>query len=119
MTYVRNNPASFVTARAAAVAAYSPWYRDLRVLNVLIAAGTAAFFIGYLVLNNQATSKGFEARSMEKRISALQDQRQKLDLEVVAGQSMDALTSKIQGLGLVPVTAVDYLNGGSGAVAVK
>ncbi len=119
MTYVRNNPASFVSARAAAVAAYAPWYRDVRVLNALLVAGIAAFFVGYLVINNQATSKGFAARTLEKRIAELEEQRQKLDLEVVAVQSMDSLDAKIQGLGLVPVAAVDYVSGGSGTVAVK
>src|SRR5512135_2241382 len=89
MTYVRNNPASFVSARAAA--AYAPWYRDLRVLNALLIAGIAAFFVGYLVLNNQAASKGFAARTLEKRIADLEEQRQKLDLDVVAVQSMDSL----------------------------
>ncbi|MEY4744920.1 MAG: hypothetical protein RL272_865 [Candidatus Parcubacteria bacterium] len=119
MTYVRHNPASFLTARAAAVAAYSPWYRDMRVLNTLLLAGVVAFFAGYLVLNNQAASKGFALRTLEKRIAELEERRQKLDLEVVADQSMDSLDAKIQGLGFVPVAAVDYVSGGSGAVAIK
>lgn len=119
MTYVRNNPASFVSARAAAAAAYAPWYRDLRVLNALLIAGIAAFFVGYLIINNQASSKGFAVRTLEKRIAELEEQRQKLDLEVVADQSMDSLDAKIKGLGLVPVAAVDYVSGGSGTVAVK
>ena len=117
MTYVRNNPASFATAKAAA--AWTPWHRDIRVLNSLLLAGIIAFFVGYLALNNEAAAKGFAVRAAEKRIAELEDRRQKLDLQVVAEQSMDALDAKIKGLGLVPVVAVDYVTGGSGVVAVK
>jgi len=117
MTYVRNNPASFATAKAAAVR--MPWHRDIRVLNSLLLAGIIAAFVGYLALNNQAAAKGFAMRAVEKRIAELEDRRQKLDLQVVAGQSMDAIDAKIKGLGLVPVAAVDYVTGASGVVAVK
>ena len=119
MSYVRNNPASFASAKAAAAAAHAPWYKDVRVLNSLLLAGMASFFVGYLVYNNQVAAKGFTARTMEKRIAELEGRRQKLDLEAVADQSMEAIDAKIKGLGLVPVAAVGYVSGGSGVVAVK
>lgn len=118
MTYVRNNPASFAAAKASA-GSWTPWYRDVRVLNSLLLAGIVSAFVCYLALNNQAAQKGFAVRTLEKRIAELEDRRQKLDLEVVAEQSMDAIDAKIQGLGLVPVAAVDYVTGSSGAVAVR
>lgn len=118
MTHASYNPPSFAAAREAHMA-YVPVWRDIRVLNALIALGVLALFAGYLVLNNSATEKGFTIRSMEKRINELQNQRQKLDLSVVTDESMDSLDGKIQGLGLVPVTEVDYMNGGSGSVAVR
>ncbi|HTM68676.1 MAG TPA: hypothetical protein VL426_05230 [Candidatus Binatia bacterium] len=118
MTYVRNNPASFAAAKAAA-GSWTPWYHDVRVLNSLLLAGIIAAFVGYLVVNDRAAQKGFAVRALEKRIAELEDRQQKLDLQVVAEQSMDAIDAKIQGLGLVPVAAVDYVVGGSGAVAVK
>ena len=118
MTYVRNNPASFAAAKAA-TAAWTPWYRDVRVLNSLLLAAIVAAFVGYLALNNQVAQKGFAVRTLEKRIAELEDRRQKLDLQVVAEQSMDAIDAKIQGLGLVPVGSVDYVTGSSGVVAVK
>ncbi len=118
MTHASYNPPSFAAAREARLA-YVPLWRDIRVLNALIALGVIALFAGYLVLNNSATEKGFAIRSMERRINELQNQRQKLDLSVVTDESMDSLDGKIQGLGLVPVTDVDYLNSGTGAVAIR
>lgn len=118
MTHSTHNPPSYAAAREEAMA-YVPVWRDIRVLNALLALGVLALFAGYLAMNNRAAEKGFAIRTMEKRILELQDERQKLDLSVVTDQSMDALDGKIQGLGMVPVTNVDYVNGGSGAVAVR
>jgi hypothetical protein len=118
MTHANYNPPSYAAAREAHLA-YVPLWRDIRVLNALLGLGAIALFAGYLALNNSATEKGFAIRGMERRINELQNQRQKLDLSVVTDESMDSLDGKIQGLGLVPVTEVDYLNGGSGAVAVR
>ncbi len=118
MTHASYNPPSYAAAREAHDA-YVPVWRDVRILNAMLGIGVMALFGGYLVLNNRATEKGFAIRTMEKRIVELQDERQKLDLSVVTDESMDSLDGKIQGLGLVPVTSVDYVNGSSGIVAVR
>ncbi len=104
--------------RARAEAA-PPLWRDLRILNALLLAGIAAFFVGYLVLNNQAATKGFAIRAMEKHIADLTDQGQRLDLQVVASQSMDAINDRIKTMGFVPVSSLDYVDAAGGAVAVR
>lgn len=118
MTHVRTTSASFAAAKAVAMARTAP-FRDLRALNVLLALAVIAAFVGYLVVNNQATAKGFAIRTLEKRIAELEDRSQALSLEVVSGQSMEAIDSRIKGLGLVPVASVHYVNAAGGAVAVK
>lgn len=92
---------------------------DLLVVNVMLAAAVGALFIGYLALNNVAAARGFEIRATENRISDLEDQRSRLDLQVVELQAMDAIESQVGALGLVPVTRVDYMGIGPAAVAVK
>jgi hypothetical protein len=114
MTAIRDRIHPNRTARTAEAAA-----PDLRVVNALLVLGIAAFFIGYLALNTQAAQKGFSIRMLEKRISELEDRRQRLDLSVVAGQSMQATHGRLGELGLVPVSSVDYVDAGAGAVAVK
>lgn len=118
MTHASYNPPSYAAAREAHIA-YVPVWRDIRVLNALLGIAAIALFAGYLALNNSATEKGFAIRSTERRINELQNQRQKLDLSVVTDESMDSLDGKIKGLGLVPVTEIDYVNGGTGVVAVR
>ena len=92
---------------------------DPRVVNVVLIVAIIASFVGYLALNNQTSAKNFLIRSMDKHISELEQKRQQLDLQVVAGQSMDTLDGKIQGLGFVPVTGIDYVAAPGGFVAVK
>jgi hypothetical protein len=118
MTNVRTTSASFAAAKAVAVARTSP-FRDLRALNVLLALAVISAFVGYLVVNNQATAKGFAIRSLEKRIAQLEDRYQSLSIDVVSGQSMETIDSRIKGLGLVPVASVQYVTAAGGAVAVK
>ena len=95
------------------------WFSDARMWNVLLFVAVLSGFISYLALNNQTASKNFLIRSTEKRIANLNERRQQLDLQVVAGQSMDTLDGKIQGLGFVPVANIDYLSAPGGYVAVK
>ncbi len=92
---------------------------DTRVVNVFLMIATLAAFVGYLALNNQNSAKNFIIRAMEKRIADLGQKRQQLDLQVVAGQSMDTLDGKIQGLGFVPVSGIDYVTAPGGYVALK
>ncbi len=103
------------TASAGAISVF----RDIRVLNVMLVAATASLFLGYLVLNNASATKGFTVRTMQRKISELQDRGQKLDLQVVSNQSMDAIQAQARNLGFVPVANVDYVDAAGGVVAVK
>ena len=118
MTNVRTTSASFAAAKAVAMARTSP-LRDLRGINVLLALAVISAFVGYLVVNNQATAKGFAIRTLEKRIVELGDRNQALSLQVVSEQSMETIDTRIKGLGLVPVASVQYVTAAGGAVAVK
>jgi hypothetical protein len=92
---------------------------ETRVQNAMLIAATVAALLCYLGLSTQTSTKSFQIRAMDKKISDLEEARQKLDLQVVAGQSMDAVDGKIQGLGFVPVNGVDYVTPPGGYVAVK
>lgn len=90
-----------------------------KVINIAVIAVTVALFVTYLGLNNRTSTMGFRMREVERKISALETQRQKLDLAVVSANSMDTIGMGIKGLGLVPVTKIDYVSGAAGAVAVR
>jgi hypothetical protein len=115
-TEARNNPAH---PRPGQVAEAGLRLTDTRVINVLLAVGAIAAFVGYLALNTQASTKGFTIRALEKRISALEEEGQRLSIEAVANQTMGSIDGRIQGMGFVPVAAVEYVAVPGGVVAVK
>lgn len=91
----------------------------IQVLNTLILGVSVSFFVGYLVMNNQAATQGFTIRSVEKRIAELEHESRELDIEAVSIQSMKHIEEQIGGLGMVPVSSVDYISAIPPAVAVK
>lgn len=92
---------------------------DPRIINALLLVGIFMFFIAYIFFNNAASTKGFFIKSLEKKIITLENEHQKLSLEVVAGQSMNTVETRINGLGFIPVGRIDYVNAAGGAVAVR
>ncbi len=86
--------------------------------NILLLAAAVLCIAGYLVMNNRAAEKAFSIRTEEQRIAELKDKKQALDLAIVTAQSMGAIDASVEGLGLVPVADVEYVNVG-GSVAVK
>ncbi|KPJ85172.1 hypothetical protein AMJ57_04090 [Parcubacteria bacterium SG8_24] len=104
--------------RRAYRAAALPRPFNVATVNLLVMVTLVAFFIGYLVLNNRAATKGFTIRAAEQRLTELEERGRRLDLETVSLQSMRSIEQHVGELGFVPVTQVDYLNAAS-AVAVK
>lgn len=92
---------------------------SVRTLHILVLAGVALMFVGYLAMNTQAATKGFAIKSLERRISALKDEQKKLGIAAIAHQSMDIIDAEIKTLGMVPVTYVDYVSAVPAAMAVR
>lgn len=92
---------------------------DVATMNVVLLALGLALFVGYLVMNSKASTKGFAIRTAERTISSLEDERKKLDMEAVAVQSLQRVEEGISGLGMVQVEEVEYLDVAPPSVAVK
>lgn len=92
---------------------------DVRIANALMLLGIIAMALGYLVMINTSATKGFQIRSIEQKIAGLEDERKRLDLQALASQSMGSIESQVGGLGMVPVSNVEYLSGAAGSVAVR
>jgi len=89
------------------------------VANVLLMVCIAALGVGYVVMNNTSSTKGFAIRALEQRVSDLEERNKALNLDTVTAQSLKDIEVRVSNLGFVPVTKVDYLTVGDGAVAVK
>lgn len=92
---------------------------DARSINIILLVAGVALFVGFLMLNSQASTKGFAMREVEREIAALEDARKKLDMEAVSMQSLQRVEEQVGTLGMVPIETVDYVNVGAPAVAVR
>ncbi|MFH1047178.1 MAG: hypothetical protein V1738_02645 [Patescibacteria group bacterium] len=88
-------------------------------LNIFLSGLVSSLFVGYLVLNNQATASGFAVRDLEKQIAVLRDEADRLDLQVVAMQAMNNVEQQVGELGFVPVENLNYISAAPAIVAVK
>jgi len=64
--------------------------------------------ITYLVEVNYIAAKGFQVRDLEKEITLLEEENEKLQVQVVQLKSMTDLSEKVQELGMVPVDKITY-----------
>lgn len=83
----------------------------------LFAVLVAAFGTGYLVQVNAASSKGYEIRTLERRISELKEEADRVELKVAQEQSVQAVEAKVRGMGMVPTPKLDYLTVAAAQVA--
>ena len=95
------------------------WLGNVRMLNIIIIVLAVSLSVGYLALNNQSSTYGFRLGVIERRISDLEEQRKRLDFEILGRQTMGNIESQVLELGFVPVSKVEYLNGAAGAVALN
>lgn len=92
---------------------------DVATANIALLALGIAFFVGYLLMNNQVSTKGFAIRTAESTIAALEDERKKLDLEAVTAQSLHRVEEQVSSLGMVQVKGVDYLNAAPPSMSMR
>ena len=98
--------------------AYARW-RLAAVASALLLAGTVAFGVAYLAMNNASAAKGFALRALEQKISSLEEQKKRLDIEVVTARSLRNVDARISSMGLVPTTNVEYVDAGPPLVAMR
>ena len=84
-----------------------------------LALMTLVFGIGYLAQIGSASAKGDRIRSLEKDIAGLKTEKEKLELQLADGQSVRAVSKKVEGLGMVATVDVDYVSPTAPVVAKR
>ena len=79
-------------------------------LLVLAATTLGGAIVFYLSQINYISEKGFALRDLEKQISGLQDENEKLQLRMVELRSMSDLSARMGELSLVPVGEMTYFD---------
>ena len=73
--------------------------------------------VSYLWLINDRAIMGYETSSLEKKVSVLKDNNQRLDLELIELQEIGQIKEKAENLQMALVEEVEYLNVGSDGLA--
>jgi len=82
-------------------------------LGTVIVASVAV----YLFEVNYIAAKGFYMRDLEKQISDVQYENEKLQLQAIEMRSMSDLSQKIEQLGMEPVDEITYFDTAGQVVA--
>ena len=69
----------------------------------------AGFGVGYLMQINAASSKGLEIRTLEREISELKEEGERMELKVAKEQSVQAVETKVKEMGMVPTPKIEYV----------
>ncbi len=83
---------------------------NLKHVNTTLTVMTILFGVGYLVLMNGLATKGYQIKDLEQHIAVLQDENSDLKVQTLSLQSLDSVKQKVDKLGLVAVTNVEYLS---------
>ena len=79
-------------------------------LLAVVAVSLGGSIVYYLSQINYISEKGFAMRDMEKKISDLRDENEKLQLRMVELRSMSDLSARMGELSLVPVGNMTYFD---------
>ncbi len=75
------------------------------------------FGVLYLLRTSAVATNGYEINNLEKQINVLQEDNQKLELEIADNRSMKSIQERLNGMELVAADSVEYAALISAAVA--
>ena len=92
---------------------------NLYLLNIILIFLIVATSLTYLFYVNRQATSGFEIKSLERKITELEQQTKKLELQKAELQSLSAIEKSTVELGMVDSPKIDYLPAVGSAFAVK
>jgi cell division protein FtsB len=90
-----------------------------RLSLVLISIVCLGALVIYLAQINSLSTKGFEMRELQKQITMLQAENEKLELQMLDMQALSSLVERARSLQLVASSDVRYISGANTALAKK
>lgn len=87
--------------------------------TILLMILTLLLLVGYILQVNKASTAGYAMRDLDRSIEHLQLENQRLNMQVARLQSVDSVTTRIQMLGLRPVSNVKFVHVSEPTVALR
>ncbi len=98
------------------------WYQKFsgsKTVRIALCSVIIALGIGYSVVISNVSTKGYELTDVERQITQLREENQKLRLSVAEFRSLSTVQKRMQALGMVPVDEVTYVAVGGSSVAAR
>lgn len=92
---------------------------EANVLTVFFAVAIIAFGVAYIWQVNEAATRGFAMRDLEREVKALQQDNDRMQMEVARLRSVASVSNRVQMLGLTKVQNIEYVSGGESVVALN
>jgi hypothetical protein len=78
--------------------------------NVALLGIITVFAVGYLVQVNSLATKGYQIKELERALLTKMQEKSELERVVLNMQSMGEIKKRVDGMGMVAVNDVEYLN---------
>jgi len=102
-------PRKFTNRRSARAPRKAGFRLGVKPAAIVFGFLVVAFGVGYLMQINAASSKGYQIRALEKEISELKENGERIELKVAQEQSVQAVETKVKEMGMVPTPQLDYV----------
>lgn len=94
-----------------------PEWVDSKGLRVGLLAIIFLFSAAYIINTTSSATSGYQMRELEKKTEALENEVQKLQVEIADNSSMNSIQSRLAKLNMVDASGVKYLTVKNTAVA--
>ena len=84
--------------------------RGLTAWNLLIATATLVSGVAYIILVNNATTKGYSLRTLDRRVEVLKNETMTLQDKIAKLSSMQAISERASQFGFVPVEKLEFVD---------
>lgn len=80
--------------------------RGMRIMCLCLLAAASILYIGEI---SRAAGSGYEMKSLQKQVSTLQEEIQKIDVDIASQNSMSSLEKRLQETDMVSVTNIKHI----------
>lgn len=91
----------------------------VRTFNIIIFSSLIILFLAYLVQINSLATKGYVISGLEKQLLTLEKENAYLQSKILSLQTTERLSEKLNDLGMVATSRVEYLEVKQPVVAFK
>lgn len=107
--------------RALGVFGYAalPDYLTGKTARVIYVVLLAAASLAYVCQTSLAAGSGYEMRDLQKKVNTLQEDIQKINVQIAENSSMPSLEKRLAELNMVAVSDIRYISSAETAVAKK